>query len=170
MPSATVNKCSGSCNDINRTYTKLCVPDVVEDMIIKVFKLLSRTNETRYMSQYDTCVCKYRLVACVCNDRQRSNKDKCKCECKELMDKGRCNEEFKRNPRTCECECEKSCDVGEYLNYMACKCRKRQIDQLFDNCDEDTDENETAQDATFYDFGLNKKKHKSRMPYVILFS
>ena len=37
-----------------------------------------------------------------------------------------------------------------------CKCRKRQIDQLFDNCDEDTDENEMAQDATFYDFGLNK--------------
>ena len=27
--SVLVNKCSGSCNDINNTYTKLCVPDVV---------------------------------------------------------------------------------------------------------------------------------------------
>ena len=139
-------------------------------MIIKVFKLISRTNETRYMSYYDTCVCKYRLVACVCNDRQRSNKDKCKCECKDLMDKDRCNEEFKRNPSTCECECEKSCDVGEYLNYMVCKCRKRQIVQLFDKCDEDIDGYEMTHNATFYDFGLNKKKHKSRMSYVIPFS
>ena len=27
--SVLVNKCSGSCNDINNTHTKLCVPDVV---------------------------------------------------------------------------------------------------------------------------------------------
>ena len=99
-------------------------------------------------------MCKYRLVACVCNDRQRSNKDKCKCECKELMDKGRCNEEFKRNPRTCECECEKSCDVGEYSNYMVCKCRKRQIVQLFDKCDEDIDGKELVYVATLYNYGM----------------
>ena len=27
--STLVNKCSGSCNDINNSYPKLCVPDVV---------------------------------------------------------------------------------------------------------------------------------------------
>ena len=25
----------------------------------------------------------------------------------------------------CECECDKSCNVGEYLDYANCKCRKR---------------------------------------------
>ena len=42
-----VNKCSGSCNDINDPYAQLRVPDVAKDMNIKVFNLMSRTNETR---------------------------------------------------------------------------------------------------------------------------
>ena len=29
-----VNKCSGSCNDINNPYAKLCVPDVIKSMNI----------------------------------------------------------------------------------------------------------------------------------------
>ena len=31
------NKCSGSCNDINDSNAKLCVPDVAKNMNIKVF-------------------------------------------------------------------------------------------------------------------------------------
>ena len=30
-----VNKCSGSCNDTNNFYARLCVPDVVKNMNIK---------------------------------------------------------------------------------------------------------------------------------------
>ena len=40
-------KCSGSCNNINSPYAKLCVPDVVKNVNVKVFNLTSRTNETR---------------------------------------------------------------------------------------------------------------------------
>ena len=29
-----------------------------------------------------------------------------------------------------ECECDKSCDVGEYLDYENCKCRKKLADKL----------------------------------------
>ena len=28
-----------------------------------------------------------------------------------------------------------SCDIGEYLDYENCKCRKRLIDKLVDECD-----------------------------------
>ena len=42
--SILVSKCSGSCNNINDPYAKSCVPDVVKDMNIKVFNLMSRTN------------------------------------------------------------------------------------------------------------------------------
>ena len=45
--STEVNKCSGSCNNINNPYAKLCVPDVVKNINVKVFNLVSRTNETR---------------------------------------------------------------------------------------------------------------------------
>ena len=34
--SILVNKCSGSCNNINDPYTKLCIPDVVKSLNVKV--------------------------------------------------------------------------------------------------------------------------------------
>ena len=45
--SATANKRTGSCNGITNTYSKLCVPNVDKSMDIKVFNLISRTNEAR---------------------------------------------------------------------------------------------------------------------------
>ena len=79
--SIKTSKCSGSCNNINDPYAKLCVPDVVKNINIKVFNLMSRTNEARHIKWHETCKCKCRLDASVCN-KQRWNKDKCKCECK----------------------------------------------------------------------------------------
>ena len=35
--SIKVNKCSGDCNNIDDPMAKLCVPDIVKDMNIKVF-------------------------------------------------------------------------------------------------------------------------------------
>ena len=45
--SIKTSKCSGSCNNINNPYAKLCVPDVVKNLNVKVFNVMSRTNETR---------------------------------------------------------------------------------------------------------------------------
>ena len=42
------SKCIGSCNNINDPYAQLCVPDVVKNIDIKIFNLMSRTNETRH--------------------------------------------------------------------------------------------------------------------------
>ena len=47
--SIKTRKCSGSCNNINHPYAKLCVPDVVKNLNVKVFNLISRTNETRHI-------------------------------------------------------------------------------------------------------------------------
>ena len=44
--SIKISKCSGSCNNIDNPYAKLCVPDVVKNLNIKVFNLMSTTNET----------------------------------------------------------------------------------------------------------------------------
>ena len=43
------SKCSGSCNNINDPYAKLCVPDVVKNLNVRAFNLMSRTNETRHI-------------------------------------------------------------------------------------------------------------------------
>ena len=84
----TINKCKGSCND---PYAKLCVPDTIKNINLKVINLMSRNNETRHTEWHRTCKCKCRLDASVCNNKQRWNEDKCRCECKELIDKGICD-------------------------------------------------------------------------------
>ena len=43
------SKCSGSCNNINNLYAKMCVLDVAKNLNVKAFNLMSRTNETRHI-------------------------------------------------------------------------------------------------------------------------
>ena len=45
--SVKTSKCSGSCNNINDPYAKICVPDIVKDLKVKVFNLMSRTIEKK---------------------------------------------------------------------------------------------------------------------------
>ena len=92
--SIKTSKCSGNCNNINNPYAKICVPDVIKDLNVKVFNLMSRTNETRHIEWHGTCKCECKFGANVCNNKQRWNKDKCRCECKELIDEGVCDKGF----------------------------------------------------------------------------
>ena len=91
-----VNKCSGNCNNINNPYAKICVPDTVKDLNIRVFNLMSRNNETRHIEWHKTC---------------------------NMCDK-----------------CDKSCNIGEYLDYSSCKCRKKLVDPLVEECTENINE------------------------------
>ena len=92
--SININKCKDSCNTVNDPYAKICAPDNIKNTNVKVFNLMSRTNETRHIKWYKTCKYRCRLDASLCNNKQRWNKDKCRCECKELIDKGICDERF----------------------------------------------------------------------------
>ena len=67
------SKCSGSCNNINYSYAKICISDIIRNINVKVFNLMSRTNETRFI------------------------------EWQELIDKGVCDKGFIWNPsKTCD--------------------------------------------------------------------
>ena len=50
-----INKCSGSCNNIKNPYAKICIPDVIKDLNVKIFNLMSRINETRHIKWHETC-------------------------------------------------------------------------------------------------------------------
>ena len=69
--SIKTSKCS--CNNINDPYAKLCVPDVAKNLNVRAFNLMSRTNETRHIEWHETCKCKCRLDASVCNNKQRND-------------------------------------------------------------------------------------------------
>ena len=167
--SIKTSKCSGSCNNISDSYAKMCVLDVIKNLNVKVFSLMSRENETRHIKWHETCKCNCRLDASVCNIKQRWNDDKCRCACKELIDKRACDEGFIWNPSNCKCECDKSCDVGEYLDYKNCKCRKRLADKLVERssaeeCTKNIDEVKIASENE------HKNKCSSCMLYIVLLS
>ena len=111
---------------------------------------MSRNYETRHKKWHEACKCKCRLDASVFNNKQRWNKGVC--------DKG-----YIWNPSNYKCECDKSCDVGEYLDYENCKCRKSLIDKLVEEWGENVDEEVKILDK-------NEDKCSSCILYVVLFS
>ena len=80
-----------------------------------------------------------------------------------MINKGVCNKRFIWNPSNCECKCEKLCDVGEYLDYINCKCRKRLVDKLAEEWIENVEEVKPAKNE-------NKHKCSSCTLYIVLFS
>ena len=88
----------------------------------------------------------------------------CCCECKGLTDRGVCHKGYIWNPSDCECECDKSCDLGEYLNYKNCKCRKKLADKLVEEFAKTVEEVKTA----------SKNEHKNKCSscilHIVLFS
>ena len=163
--SVKTSKCSGNCNNINDPYAKICVPNVVKNLNVKVFNLMSRTNETKNIKWHEICKCECRLDAIACNDKQRWNEDKCRCECKELIDKGVSGKGHAWSPSNCEWECGKSWDVGEYLDYENWTCKKRLIDKLVDECNETIDEEVKSAIITPVE---NSSMHDSCTVYIVL--
>ena len=102
--------------------------------------MISLTNETRSIKWHETCTCICRLNKIICNTKQRWNKGKCRCECKELIDKRVCDKGLISNPSNCGCECNKSCNMGQYLDYSDCKCKKKSIHLLIEEFTENIDE------------------------------
>ena len=58
---------------------------------------------------------------------------------------------------------DKSCDVGEYLDYENCKCRKKLVDKLTEECTENIDEIKIASG------NKHKNKCSSCALYIVLF-
>ena len=119
-----------------------CVFLILQKTNVKVFNLISRTNETRQIIWHEYCKCVYRLSAAICNSKQRWNKDKFRCECKEdLIDHGICDKGYIWNPSNCQCECNNSCGIGQYLDYKKYLCRNSIVNRLVEECTNVTDEN-----------------------------
>ena len=59
--SIKINKCIGNCNNINDPYAKICVPDIIKNLTVKVFNLVSRTNETKFIECHEKCKCMCRF-------------------------------------------------------------------------------------------------------------
>ena len=105
-----VNKCSGSCDTLDDPMAKLCAPNVIKSVNMKVYNFLIRLNETRNVLWHESCKCVCRLNSSVCNSKQIWNSDTCSCDFNEdfagIMT---CNKGYMWNPSTCACECDIWC-------------------------------------------------------------
>ena len=45
--SIKVNRCNGNCNNISNPYSRVCIPDVIKNISVKVFDLVSLANKTK---------------------------------------------------------------------------------------------------------------------------
>ena len=75
-----------------------------------------------------------------------------------------CDKGFIWNPSNCECEC----DIGEYFEYENCKCRKKLVDKLVEECTKTNNEVKLAK-ITLTE-KENKYKRSSVTRYIVLFS
>ena len=93
---------------------KLCIPNIIKRVNMKVYNFLMRLNETRNVLWHESCKCVCQLNSSACNSKQICdtcificNSDTCSCDCNEdfagIMT---CNKGYMWNPSTCACECD----------------------------------------------------------------
>ena len=162
--SVKINKCSGNCNNINDPYARIWVPDIIRNLTVKIFNLMTITNETRSIKCHETCKCICRLNKIICNNKQRWNKDKYRCECKELIDKG-----FIWNPSNCGCECANACNTVN-IQVIQIVSVKKEIDPLIEECTENDDDETNMVNKTITKYGdetklVNKTMTKNENSY-----
>ena len=78
-----VNKCSGSCNTLDNPIEKVCVPNVIKGLNMKVYNFLTMLNKTRNVLWHESCKCVCKLNSSVCNNKQIWNSNTCRCDCNE---------------------------------------------------------------------------------------
>ena len=69
--SIKTSRSSGSCNNIINPCANLGVPDLVKNVNVKVFNIVSEANETRRIEWHEMCKCKFRFSSSVWNYKQR---------------------------------------------------------------------------------------------------
>ena len=130
-----VNKCSGSCDAINNPMGKLCVPNIIKRVNMKVYNFLMMLNETRSVLWHESCKCVCKLNSSVCNNKQIWNSDTCRCHCNEdFASIINCTKGYTWNPSTCECQCNTWCKQDQYLDHKNCICKNKLIGRIIEEC------------------------------------
>ena len=96
-----------SYNTLNNLSNKVCVPNKIEDLNLRVFNMITAINESKTLTKYTSCEFKCKFAVAKYNSNQMWNNDKCRCECKKHHI---CEKDYVWNPATYNCE------NGKYLS------------------------------------------------------
>ena len=103
-----LDRCVGSCNNLNDLSNKVCIPNKTEDLNLTVLNMMTGINESKTLTKHISCECKCRFDGRKCNSGHWWNNDKCRCEFKKCYV---CEKDTVWNPSTCNCE------NGKYYGY-----------------------------------------------------
>ena len=130
-----VNKCSGSCDTIDDTMSRICVPNIIKNINMKVYNFLMRLNETHNVLWHESCKCVCRLNLSIYNSKQIWNSDTCRCDCNEdFAGIINCTKGYMWNPSTCACECDMWCKTGQYLDHKNCVFKNKLVGRVIAEC------------------------------------
>ena len=105
---------------------KMCVPNIIKNVNMKVYNFLMRLNETRNVLWHESCKCVCRLNSSICNSKQIWNSDTCRRDCNEdFAGIINCDKGYMWNPSTYACECDMWCKPGQYLDHKNCVCKNK---------------------------------------------
>ena len=93
-----LDRCVGSCNNLNGLSNKVCVPNKAEDLNLSVFYMITGIKESKTLAKHISCECKYGFDWGKCNSDQCWNNVKGWYECK------KCHvfeADYVWNPATC---------------------------------------------------------------------
>ena len=130
-----VNKYSGSCDTLDDPMAKMCVPNVIKSVNMKVYNFLMRLNENRNVLWHKSCKCVCQLNSSACNSKQIWNSDTCSCDCNEdFADIMTYNKGYMWNPSPCACERDMWCKPGQCLDYKKCVCKNKLTGKVISKC------------------------------------
>ena len=72
----SLDKCNGSCNVLS---PKICVQKVTKNINIKVFNMITNSNEIKVMAKYISYDCKWKFNSISCNSNQKWNNKRFLC-------------------------------------------------------------------------------------------
>lgn len=75
----SMNRCNRSCNTVEDPFARICVPNKIEGMNLKVFNLIKGINESRTLIKYIASTCRCNSHGRKFSLRQKYHNDKCQC-------------------------------------------------------------------------------------------
>ena len=67
----SLDKCNGSCNDIDDLSTKMCVPCETKGVNVKVFNMITKVYEAKTLIRDISCDCKCKFNSTRCNSNKK---------------------------------------------------------------------------------------------------
>ena len=72
-----LDRYNGSCNTLDEPSGKICVANKTENINLKVFKMITRINESKTLKKQVSCECKLKFDGRKCNSNHKWKNDRC---------------------------------------------------------------------------------------------